>query len=68
MQRSSAGLIVTEGTFVSPQAIGWVDAPGIYTAEMRDAWKAVTEAVHAKGSVIVLQLWHTGEAARAAAL
>ena len=61
-QRSSAGLIITEGTFVSKQAVGWVDAPGIWSAEQVDAWKPVIKAVHKGGSRIFLQLWHTGRA------
>ena len=61
-QRSSAGLLITEGTFISKQAIGWVNAPGIYTDEQGEAWKKITKAVHAKGSKIFLQLWHCGRA------
>lgn len=61
-QRSSAGLIITEGTFVSRQAVGWVDAPGIWSKEQVDAWKPVVKAVHKGGSRIFLQLWHTGRA------
>lgn len=66
-QRASAGIVITEGTFVSPQAVGWVNAPGIYSDVMRDGWKAVTDAVHAKGGVVVMQLWHTGACSLAAA-
>jgi len=61
-QRSEAGLLITEGTFISKQSVGWVNAPGIYTDEQAEAWKIVTEAVHAKGSKIFLQLWHCGRA------
>jgi N-ethylmaleimide reductase len=57
-----AGLIVTEGTWVSPQAVGWADVPGIYSREQIDGWRVVTEAVHAKGARIFAQLWHTGSA------
>ncbi|MBI5584023.1 MAG: alkene reductase [Deltaproteobacteria bacterium] len=61
-QRVSAGLLITEGVFISRQAIGWVNAPGIYTAEQAEAWKQVVEAVHAQGTPIFLQLWHCGRA------
>src|SRR4051812_28923402 len=59
-QRASAGLIVTEATQVSPQGIGYVHTPGIYTKEQVAGWKKVTEAVHAAGGRIFLQLWHVG--------
>lgn len=59
-QRSTAGLIVAEATNISPQAIGFVNTPGIYTREQTDGWREVTDAVHANGSKIFLQLWHTG--------
>ena len=65
-QRSSAGLLITEGTFISKQAAGWVNAPGIYSDEQGNAWKKVTQAVHAKGSKIFLQLWHCGRASHSA--
>ena len=61
-QRASAGLIITEGTFVSTQAIGWLNAPGIYTDEQAEAWKKIVETVHAEGTPIFLQLWHCGRA------
>jgi len=61
-QRASAGMLLTEATVVSAQGNGWVDAPGIYTDEMAEGWKKVVDAVHAQGSQIVLQLWHTGRA------
>ena len=61
-QRAGAGLIITEGTTISRQANGWLHSPGIYTAEQTEAWKQVVEAVHAKGTPIFLQLWHTGRA------
>lgn len=59
-QRASAGLIVTEATQVSESAAGYVFTPGIYTPEQVAGWRAVTEAVHAAGGRIVVQLWHTG--------
>jgi N-ethylmaleimide reductase len=55
-----AGLIVAEGTHISKQGTGWADVPGIYTEEQAEGWKKVTEAVHAKGGKIVVQLWHQG--------
>lgn len=62
VQRSSAGLIVTEGTTISEEANGWNGSPGIYTDEMEVAWKHVVDAVHQQGGTIFLQLWHTGRA------
>ena len=61
-QRAGAGLIVSEGTHISEQAIGWWQAPGIYTDEQEADWRLVTEAVHGRGGRIYLQLWHTGRA------
>jgi N-ethylmaleimide reductase len=61
-QRASAGLIISEATAISQQGYGWVNAPGIYTEEQTAAWKQIVEAVHAQGSLIFLQLWHTGRA------
>ena len=59
-QRAGAGLIITEGTTISKQANGWLHTPGIYTKEQTEAWKQIVDAVHAKGTPIFLQLWHTG--------
>lgn len=59
-QRATAGLVITEATVISKQAIGWIDSPGIYTDEMVEGWKKVVDAVHGEGSRIVLQLWHMG--------
>jgi len=61
-QRASAGLIITEATVISKQAIGWLNSPGIYSDEQAEAWKQVVAAVHAKGAPIFLQLWHCGRA------
>lgn len=61
-QRASAGLIFTEGTQISPQAVGWTNTPGIYTPEQIAGWKKVTQAVHEAGGLIFAQLWHTGRA------
>ena len=59
-QRASAGLIVTEGSQISPQGVGYVYTPGIYSGAQIRAWQKVTRAVHARGSRIFSQLWHTG--------
>lgn len=60
VQRASAGLVITEATNVSPDAVGSPLTPGIWNAEQVEAWKKVTSAVHAAGGTIVMQLWHTG--------
>jgi N-ethylmaleimide reductase len=59
-QRASAGLIIAEGTWISRDAVGWHDVPGLFTDSQVRAWSAVTDAVHRKGGVIFVQLWHTG--------
>jgi N-ethylmaleimide reductase len=59
-QRSGAGLIIAEATQISPQGKGYAFTPGIYSAAQVEAWKKITDAVHAKGSKIFLQLWHVG--------
>lgn len=59
-QRASAGLIITEGTWVSEQAQGWYGVPGIYNEEQGRAWRNVTDAVHERGGRIFAQLWHPG--------
>ena len=59
-QRASAGLIVAEGSQVSPQGKGYIATPGIHTAAQVAGWRQTTEAVHAVGGHIVLQLWHVG--------
>ena len=59
-QRATAGLIIAEATQVSAQAQGYADTPGTYSDDQVAGWKAVTDAVHAKGGKIVLQIWHTG--------
>lgn len=63
-QRSGAGLIITEGTGVSRQGMGWPKAPGLWTDEQVEAWKPVTDAVHQAGGKIVAQIWHMGRLAR----
>ena len=61
-QRSSAGLLISEATTISPEANGWNESPGIYSDEMVAGWKHTTNAVHEHGGVIFLQLWHMGRA------
>src|SRR5580704_6512654 len=59
-QRASAGLIVSEATQVSPQGVGYPGTPGIHSEAQVAGWKLVTDAVHAAGGRIFLQLWHVG--------
>ncbi len=59
-QRATAGLQITEGTFVSPKAVGFINVPAIYSNAQVAGWKLVTEAVHGKGGKIFAQLWHVG--------
>ena len=60
-RRVQAGsLIITEASQISQQGQGYLDTPGIYSDEQVAAWKKVTDAVHAKGGKIVIQLWHVG--------
>lgn len=60
VQRASSGLIITEGSQISTQAVGYPATPGIYNPAQVDGWKIVTDAVHEKGGHLFLQLWHTG--------
>lgn len=59
-QRASAGLILTEASPVCPEGHGYLRTPGIYTPEQISGWKKVTQAVHAAGGKIAIQLWHVG--------
>lgn len=59
-QRAGLGLIIAEATQVSAQAQGYVSTPGLHTPEQVAAWRKVTQAVHARGGKIFVQLWHTG--------
>lgn len=59
-QRAAAGLILSEATAVTPMGVGYADTPGIWSREQVVGWKQVTEAVHAAGGRIFLQLWHVG--------
>src|SRR3569832_2459254 len=60
VQRASAGLIITEATSVTPAGVGYPDTPGIWSDEQVSGWRKITDAVHAAGGRIVLQLWHVG--------
>lgn len=59
-QRSSAGLLISEATQVTPYGQGYPATPGIHSPAQVEGWKAVTNAVHARGGRIFLQLWHVG--------
>ncbi len=59
-QRASVGLIIAEATQVSAQAQGYIATPGVHTPEQIAGWRKVTDAVHARGGRIFVQLWHTG--------
>lgn len=59
-QRASAGLIITEGSQVSEEAVGYINTPGIYTDAQIEGWKKITQRVHDKGGKIFIQLWHVG--------
>lgn len=60
VQRASAGLIVTEATAVTSMGVGYANTPGIWNEEHVSGWKKITEAVHAAGGKILMQLWHVG--------
>jgi 2,4-dienoyl-CoA reductase-like NADH-dependent reductase (Old Yellow Enzyme family) len=59
-QRASAGMIITEGTPVSPMGVGYAQVPGIWSAAQTELWKPVTAAVHEAGGRILAQIWHVG--------
>ena len=59
-KRSGSGLIITEGTLISTDAIGYGNVPGIYNEECINAWKKITDSVHKNNGVIFCQLWHCG--------
>ncbi len=59
-QRTGAGLIISEATNISPQALGYAFTPGSWSAAQVESWKRVTDAVHSADGLIVMQLWHTG--------
>jgi len=60
VQRATAGMILTEATSVMPMGVGYPRTPGIWSDEQVEGWKVITDAVHAAGGLIVLQLWHVG--------
>ena len=64
-QRASAGLIVSEATQISREGQGYSFTPGIYSDAQMDGWRRVTDAVHAEGGRMVLQLWHVGRMSHA---
>src|SRR5436189_4702957 len=57
-QRAGAGLVIAESTAISPQGLGWINSPGIFTPEQVRGWRAVTQSVHAASGHIFMQLWH----------
>ncbi len=59
-QRAGAGMIISEATSVTPMGVGYPNTPGIWSEEQTAGWKKVTDAVHAEGGRILLQLWHVG--------
>ncbi len=59
-QRASAGLLISEGTQISPEGQGYADTPGIHSDAQVAAWRGITDAVHDAGGRIAAQLWHTG--------
>ena len=59
-QRASAGLVISEGTQISPEGQGYADTPGIHSDAQVAAWRGITDAVHDAGGRIAAQLWHTG--------
>ncbi|KAI8145190.1 hypothetical protein BJV82DRAFT_605238 [Fennellomyces sp. T-0311] len=59
---TKGGMLITEGVLISPMAGGYRGAPGIYSDQMIQGWKKITDAVHAKGGFIYMQLWHVGRA------
>ena len=67
-QRAGAGLIITEGTSPSPNGLGYARIPGLFNDSQVQGWKLVTEAVHARGGKIVVQLMHTGRVSHQANL
>lgn len=59
-QRASAGLIISEGTQISPEGKGYIQTPGIHSREQVEGWRTVTDAVHEAGGRMFAQLWHVG--------
>ncbi len=67
-QRATAGLIITEGTSPSPNGLGYPRIPGLFNVAQVRGWKAITDAVHASGGKIFVQLMHTGRVTQVANL
>jgi N-ethylmaleimide reductase len=67
-QRATAGLLIAEGTSPSPNGLGYARIPGLFNAAQVAGWKLVTDAVHAQGGKIVVQLMHTGRVTHVANL
>ncbi|CAI0396813.1 unnamed protein product [Linum tenue] len=63
---TKGGLLIAEATGVSDTAQGYKDAPGIWTKEQVEAWKPIVDAVHAKGGIFFLQIWHVGRVSNSA--
>jgi 2,4-dienoyl-CoA reductase-like NADH-dependent reductase (Old Yellow Enzyme family) len=59
-QRAGAGMIITEGTPVSPMGVGYAQVPGIWSRQQTELWKPITAAVHQAGGRILAQIWHVG--------
>lgn len=59
-QRATAGLILSEATSVTPMGVGYANTPGIWSEAQVEGWKKITKAVHYKGGIIFMQLWHVG--------
>lgn len=57
---TEGGLLITEGTCISPTSRGYFGTPGLFRDEQLESWQEVTKAVHAKGGKIFAQLWHSG--------
>ena len=60
VQRAGAGLLISEGTQISPEGKGYMDTPGIHSEEQVAGWRHITDAVHEAGGLIAAQLWHVG--------
>ena len=59
-QRASAGLIISEATSIAPEGVGYPHTPGVWSVEQVNGWRKITDAVHAAGGRMFLQLWHVG--------
>lgn len=59
-RRAEAGLIITEGTVISPDALGYSNVPGIFNVAQINKWRSVTDAVHENNGLIFMQIWHVG--------